>query len=160
MDPRYWWKLCRYCFFGNPFDKHEVSDKSKANTIAKAIVCCQTIWFLVQCAARTYHKLPLSLAEKHAAIQVLQGAFMYGINRWMWIGKLSLPCRIGPLWLLKMIQLPLKLERIHMERLPLNLHTRGQLMTRVLATILSLSELKILFYPLSKLANIPPKCLW
>ena len=41
----------------------DVLDKSKASPLAKAIVCCQALWFCVQCIARLAESLPLSLLE-------------------------------------------------------------------------------------------------
>ena len=41
----------------------EISDKSKANLLAKALVCLQTGWFVVQCFARLAGGLPLTTLE-------------------------------------------------------------------------------------------------
>lgn len=62
----------------NPFEKEEVCDKGKADNVSKAVVSCQTLWFLVQCASRKYNQLPVTLAETHVAIQIVYAAFMYG----------------------------------------------------------------------------------
>ena len=42
---------------------NDVLDKSKASPLAKAIVCCQALWFCVQCIGRLAESLPLSLLE-------------------------------------------------------------------------------------------------
>ncbi len=41
----------------------EISDKSKANLLAKALVCLQTGWFMVQCFGRLAGSLPLTTLE-------------------------------------------------------------------------------------------------
>lgn len=41
----------------------EISDKSKANVLAKALVCLQTGWFVVQCFGRLAQSLPLTTLE-------------------------------------------------------------------------------------------------
>ena len=41
----------------------EISDKSKANLLAKALVCLQTGWFVVQCFGRLGQGLPLTTLE-------------------------------------------------------------------------------------------------
>lgn len=41
----------------------EISDKSKANLLAKALVCLQTGWFVVQCFGRLAQSLPLTTLE-------------------------------------------------------------------------------------------------
>lgn len=41
----------------------EISDKSKANFLAKALVCLQTGWFVVQCSSRLAQNLSLTTLE-------------------------------------------------------------------------------------------------
>lgn len=41
----------------------EISDKSKANLLAKALVCLQTGWFVVQCFGRLAQGLPPTTLE-------------------------------------------------------------------------------------------------
>ncbi|KAF2008385.1 hypothetical protein BU24DRAFT_313500, partial [Aaosphaeria arxii CBS 175.79] len=60
-----------------------VSDKSKADLIAKLVVCIQAGWFLLQCLARTVKGLPLSLLEIHVLTHVLCAFAMY----LLWIDK-------------------------------------------------------------------------
>ena len=38
----------------------EVGDKSKANTVAKFLVCVQALWFCVQCIVRIFHGVAIS----------------------------------------------------------------------------------------------------
>ncbi|ORY17079.1 hypothetical protein BCR34DRAFT_60443 [Clohesyomyces aquaticus] len=60
-----------------------VSDKSKADTVAKILVCIQAGWFFVQCIARVAQKLPLTLLELHVLTHVLCAFAMYVL----WIEK-------------------------------------------------------------------------
>jgi hypothetical protein len=41
----------------------EIQDKSKASSFAKAIVCAQAAWFLLQCVSRKADSLPVTLLE-------------------------------------------------------------------------------------------------
>ena len=41
----------------------EVMDKSKANGLAKTLVCLQATWFCLQCIGRLAHGLPIALLE-------------------------------------------------------------------------------------------------
>ena len=38
-------------------------DKSKASPVTKAIVCCQALWFILECIGRVAQSLPVSLLE-------------------------------------------------------------------------------------------------
>ncbi len=38
-------------------------DKNKASTLAKTLVCCQALWFCIQCLGKIGQSLPLSLLE-------------------------------------------------------------------------------------------------
>lgn len=60
-----------------------ISDKSKADYVAKVLVCIQAGWFLVQCIARLIQKLPLTLLELHVLAHVLCAFAMY----LLWIEK-------------------------------------------------------------------------
>lgn len=60
-----------------------VSDKSKADHIAKALVCLQAGWFLIQTIARLAQKLPVTVLEVHVLAHVLCAFAMYAI----WIDK-------------------------------------------------------------------------
>jgi hypothetical protein len=60
-----------------------VSDKSKADYVAKALVCLQAGWFFIQCIARVSQKLPLTLLELHVLAHVLCAFAMYVL----WIRK-------------------------------------------------------------------------
>ncbi|KAK8154420.1 hypothetical protein BKA80DRAFT_31849 [Phyllosticta citrichinensis] len=61
----------------------EVTEKSKANTAAKVMVCIQASWFLVQAVARLAQKLPLTLLEVHVLAHVLCALAMY----FCWVDK-------------------------------------------------------------------------
>lgn len=56
-----------------------VADKSKADTIAKLLVCIQAGWFFIQCIARTAQNLPLTLLEIHVLAHVLCAFAMYAV---------------------------------------------------------------------------------
>lgn len=43
--------------------KEDIEDKSKANQLAKTVICIQAVWFCVQCIARLVSKLSISLLE-------------------------------------------------------------------------------------------------
>jgi hypothetical protein len=60
-----------------------VNDKSKADYVAKALVCIQATWFFVQCIGRLAQKLPLTLLELHVLAHVLCALVMYVL----WIRK-------------------------------------------------------------------------
>ncbi|KAF2004211.1 hypothetical protein P154DRAFT_379750, partial [Amniculicola lignicola CBS 123094] len=60
-----------------------VVDKSKADWIAKVLVCVQASWFFVQCIARVSQKLPLTLLELHVLTHVVCAFGMYVL----WWGK-------------------------------------------------------------------------
>ena len=61
----------------NPFDGDEVSERGNANGVSKAIVLCQTLWFVIQCLIRRIHRLPVTLVEVQVSIQILYAASMY-----------------------------------------------------------------------------------
>lgn len=60
-----------------------VEDKSKADYVAKVLVCLQAGWFMLQCLARLIQKLPLSLLEVHVLAHVFCAFCMY----FLWIRK-------------------------------------------------------------------------
>ena len=53
------------CNFYRPLDisKKYLQDKSKANGLAKSLVCLQASWFCVQCLVRVGQALPVTLLE-------------------------------------------------------------------------------------------------
>ena len=61
----------------NPFDGEEVSERGNANGVSKAIVLCQTLWFVIQCLNREINRLPVTLVEVQVSIQILYAASMY-----------------------------------------------------------------------------------
>ncbi len=54
-----------------------IDDKSKADLLAKGLVCSQVTWLLVQCVARALAHYPLSLLELHTFIHVLCALGMF-----------------------------------------------------------------------------------
>ena len=57
--------------------KEEIEDKSKADTIAKALICIQAGWFFVQSMTRLANGLPLTLLEIHTLTHVGCALGMY-----------------------------------------------------------------------------------
>ncbi len=57
----------------------DIEDKSKANTVAKTIVCVQAGWFLFQSLARVQQRLPLSLLELHTLIHIICAFCVYAL---------------------------------------------------------------------------------
>ena len=60
-----------------------VADKSKADTGAKALVCLQAGWFLIQTLARLAQRLPVTLLEVHVLAHVVCAFLMY----FLWLEK-------------------------------------------------------------------------
>lgn len=60
-----------------------IADKSKADYVAKTLVCIQAAWFMLQCIGRTAQKLPLTLLEIHVLAHVLCAFAMY----FLWVDK-------------------------------------------------------------------------
>jgi hypothetical protein len=58
------WETSGYNFY-RPLNisKKDLQDKSKANGLAKALVCLQASWFCVQCLVRVGQALPVTLLE-------------------------------------------------------------------------------------------------
>lgn len=54
-----------------------IQDKSKADAIAKVLVCLQVGWFLLQSLVRVIRHLPLTLLELHTIIHIFCAFVMY-----------------------------------------------------------------------------------
>lgn len=54
-----------------------IKDKSKANTIQKALVLCQASWMFLQCIVRKASGLPLALLELHTMVHVFYAFLVY-----------------------------------------------------------------------------------
>ncbi|KAI9859379.1 MAG: hypothetical protein M1813_006716 [Trichoglossum hirsutum] len=54
-----------------------IRDKSKADILAKGLVCFQVIWMLLQCIARKASRLPVTLLEVHTMVHVFCALSMY-----------------------------------------------------------------------------------
>ncbi|KAF2190298.1 hypothetical protein K469DRAFT_438703, partial [Zopfia rhizophila CBS 207.26] len=67
--------------------EEEIRDKSKANTLAKALVVLQAGWMLVQVIGRLIDRLPVTLLEVNTVAHVLCAFSMYT----MWWNKPLLP---------------------------------------------------------------------
>lgn len=57
--------------------KEHIADRSKADLLAKSLVCIQVIWMLVQCIARKSAGYPLSLLEIHTMVHVMCALCIY-----------------------------------------------------------------------------------
>ena len=55
----------------------EIEARSKADGIAKLIVCFQASWFVVQCGARLVAGLPITLIEVHTLAHIVCALMMY-----------------------------------------------------------------------------------
>ena len=61
-----------------PFlSKDEIWDKSKANSLAKAIVCIQAVWFCAQVIGRLVQGMPISLLELNTLAHALCALLVY-----------------------------------------------------------------------------------
>lgn len=56
-----------------------IKDKSKADVLAKGLVCVQVFWLVVQCIARKASGYPISLLELHTFVHVICALMMYGL---------------------------------------------------------------------------------
>lgn len=54
-----------------------ITDRSKANSIQKALVFIQIVWMALQCFFRHAYGLPLTLLEIHTMVHVASALFMY-----------------------------------------------------------------------------------
>jgi hypothetical protein len=66
-----------------------IKDKSKADILAKSLVCVQVCWMVIQCIGRKAAGLPISLLEIHVLVHVTCALCMYAL----WI-EVSLPLAI------------------------------------------------------------------
>jgi hypothetical protein len=57
--------------------KASILDKSKANSLAKFLVCAQATWFLVQIIGRLAARLPITLLELNTGLHALCSLFIY-----------------------------------------------------------------------------------
>ena len=61
-----------------PFlSEEEIWDKSKANSLAKAIVCIQAVWFCIQCVARLGQGMPIALLELNTFAHAICALLVY-----------------------------------------------------------------------------------
>ncbi|KAF2142451.1 uncharacterized protein K452DRAFT_270118 [Aplosporella prunicola CBS 121167] len=54
-----------------------IKDKSKANTLAKTLVCIQALWFCIQCFSRMGQRLSISLLELNTLGHAICALLMY-----------------------------------------------------------------------------------
>ena len=60
-------------------DESEIGDKSKADVLAKGLVCVQVTWMLIQCIARKSAGYPLAMIEVHTLVHVGCALLIYGL---------------------------------------------------------------------------------
>jgi hypothetical protein len=58
-------------------DESQISDRSKADILAKGLVCLQVLWMLIQCIARKSAGYPLTILELHTFVHVCCALAMY-----------------------------------------------------------------------------------
>jgi hypothetical protein len=63
-----------------------IKDKSKADLLAKSLVCLQVSWMVIQCIGRRAIGLPISLLELHVLVHVTCALCLYAL----WIDVLPL----------------------------------------------------------------------
>ena len=56
-----------------------IKDKSKADVLAKLLVCVQVVWMVIQCIGRKAEGLPTSLLEIHVLVHVACALCMYAL---------------------------------------------------------------------------------
>lgn len=57
--------------------KQDIDDKSKADTLQKALVLIQVSWMVIQYIARKASNLPLTLLEIHTMVHVVCAIILY-----------------------------------------------------------------------------------
>jgi hypothetical protein len=65
-------KFCRV-------NRNDIEDKSKANVLAKALVCVQVLWVAGQAIERKIAGYPVTLLEVHTLVHVACALIMYGL---------------------------------------------------------------------------------
>jgi hypothetical protein len=77
--------------------KEEITDKSKADSIAKSIACLQATWFTIQIIARLVLKLPVTLLEVNTLGHVF-AAFVIYVLWWHKPRMISEPTKLTGPW--------------------------------------------------------------
>ena len=54
-----------------------IEDQSKSDTLAKALVCLQASWMIIQCISRVARSIPLTLLEVHTVVNAICAFLMY-----------------------------------------------------------------------------------
>lgn len=60
-----------------PIDELHISDRSKANILAKGLVCLEVTWMLVQCIARKSAGYPITILELYTFAHVCFALMLY-----------------------------------------------------------------------------------
>ncbi|KAA1473482.1 hypothetical protein DENSPDRAFT_277477 [Dentipellis sp. KUC8613] len=61
-------------------DELSIRDRSKADSLAKLIACCQIIWLMIQCLARAIEGLPMSALELGTVGTAFMAVIAYGFQ--------------------------------------------------------------------------------
>jgi hypothetical protein len=72
--------LARQGYFFHP-TRHTIDDKSKANFLAKMLICVQVLWMVGQVLERKVAEYPITLLEIHTIVHVVCALTMYTL--WM-----------------------------------------------------------------------------
>ena len=78
-----------------------IRNKSKADSVAKVLVCFQMIWLMVQCITRKVHGYPISLLEVHTFVHAVCALLM-----WVNVGTCFFCLTVPSHLVLKSIQKP------------------------------------------------------
>jgi hypothetical protein len=62
-----------------PISDESIRDKSKADFLAKGLVCFQVTWLLLQCIARKASGYPLTVLELHTLVHVVSALAIYSL---------------------------------------------------------------------------------
>ncbi|KAI5819567.1 hypothetical protein BZA77DRAFT_304353 [Pyronema omphalodes] len=72
------WRCAEYGTF-HRVDRRTIEDKSKADFLAKFLVCSQVIWMVIETSARKLSGYPLTLLEVHVFVHVVCALSMYAL---------------------------------------------------------------------------------
>lgn len=74
-------RLAKEGLFPAAYKSQTVKDKSKANALAKFLVCFQAIWMIIQVCGRYATRLPVTLLELYTVLHTICAVVMYVV--WM-----------------------------------------------------------------------------
>lgn len=89
--------LLRECGLVPHIEEREIRDKGNSDGLAKAIVCFQAGWLIVQCIARLAYSLPVTLLEVNTIGHVVCAMFIYALW-WQKPREIEEPTIISGTW--------------------------------------------------------------